>query len=295
MKNSVHARKTRLLLIAGALFAVCLSSIPVSAQTANETNELMNRIRQLENQVQTVSRAVFRGERRPGAENAEAPVEAGASASAAGFDVRMTQIEDQQRALTGQLEKINFDLQQLKNRLDRLQADTEQRFQQGGQGGGAAPTPLAPAEDEGSAPPSGGTLGTLTEGGGNGAAEALYEQSFANIRETKYDQAESGFKDFLARYPHHPLAANAQYWLGETYYVRGDYKQSARVFAQGYQNFPASAKAMDSLLKLGLSLSKLGKKDDACLSLRQLQKEIADEANTLRRRAVQEIKQLGCP
>jgi tol-pal system protein YbgF len=277
-----------------------MASAPAPAQTANETSELMNRIHQLENQVQTVSRAVFRGERRGGgaAENAEMPGDAGSSSSAAGFEVRMTQIEDQQRALTGQLEKINFDLQQLKTRLDRLQADTEQRFQQGGNAapsGNNAPTAISPAESQ-TAPASGGTLGTLTPGeGGNGPAEALYEESFASIRETKYDQAESGFRDFLSRYPDHPLAANAQYWLGETYYVRGDYKQSAKMFAQGYQNFPKSAKATDSLLKLGLSLSKLGKKDDACLSLRQLQKEIPDASNPLRRRAVQEIKQLGCP
>jgi tol-pal system protein YbgF len=293
MKHFAHSCKTRLLLAAGALFVACAAATAAPAQTANETSELMNRIHQLENQVQTVSRAVFRGERRGGAipENEETAGDDVSASPAAGFEVRMTQIEDQQRALTGQFEKINFDLQQLKSRLDRLQADTEQRFQQGGN---AAPAAISPVESQG-APASGGTLGTLTTGaGGNGPAEALYEEAFASIRETKYDQAESGFKDFLSRYPDHPLAANAQYWLGETYYVRGDYKQSAKMFAQGYQNFPKSAKATDSLLKLGLSLSKLGKKDDACLSLRQLQKEIADEANPLRRRAVQEIKQLGC-
>ena len=40
---------------------------------------------------------------------------------------------------------------------------------------------------------------------------------------------------------------------------------------------------------------KLGKKEDACLSLRQLQKEVPDNSSPLRRRALQEIKQLGCP
>jgi tol-pal system protein YbgF len=294
MKRFIQAYKTRLLLTAGALFVVCAAT-SAPAQTASETSQLLNRLNQLENQVQTMSRAVFKGERRSPPPQTS-PGEA-APATAAGYEVRLSQIEDQQRALTGQLEKINFELEKLKASMTRLQADTEQRFQQGGQGANTAPTPLtpastaAPAEQQG-----GGTLGALSSSeGNNGPAEALYEDSFSALKDDKYDRAESGFKDFLSQYPGHPLASNAQYWLGETYYVRGDYKQAAKMFAQGYQNFPKSAKANDSLLKLGLSLSKMGKKDDACISLKQLQKEIADAENPLRHRATEEIKQLGCP
>ena len=90
------------------------------------------------------------------------------------------------------------------------------------------------------------------------------------------------------------LAPNAQYWLSETYYVRGDYKESAKMFAQGYQDYPQSPKASDSLLKLGLSLEKLGKKEDACLSFQQLKKEFPGDNVPASRRASQEIKQLGC-
>ena len=239
-----------------------------------------------------MSRAVYRGEKIPAPQempSAGAP----APASVATFEVRIGQLEDKQRVLTGQLEKAAFEIDRLKARIERMQADTDQRFQQQGQAsgtvsGGNAPTNIAPAPSN--------QLGTLSSGdGNNGPAEAVYEAAFANIREAKYEQAESGFRQFLDQYPGHPLAANAQYWLGETYYVRGDFKQAAKVFAQCYQNFPKSPKAEDSLLKLGLSLSKLGKKDDACLSLRQLQKEVVDEANPLRRKAVQEIKQLVCP
>jgi len=130
LSSNIQPYKTRLLLVAGALFVVC-SSPAVQAQTANETSQLLNRINQLENQVQTMSRVVYRGERRnivP--EKAPLPGDAASPAAAAGFEVRISQIEDQQRMLTGQIEKISFNLQQLQNQVERMQADIEQRFQQ---------------------------------------------------------------------------------------------------------------------------------------------------------------------
>jgi len=297
MKASFQIYKTRLLFIAGALF-IMTSASPAGAQTSNETAQLLNRIEQLENQVQTMSRAVYRGDK-----DAAASLAAGAagadSTAASTYEVRMSQLEDQQRKLTGQLEKIQFDIQQLKDRLDRMQADTDQRFQSQ-QPPAPAIAPATPSAAPAPAQSVTGTLGTLSEGSsepasGNGPAETLYEAAFASVRDTKYDDAESKFKQFLSQYPSHPLAANAEYWLGETYYVRGDFKQAAKSFAQGYQDFPKSAKAADSLFKLSLSLAKLDKKDDACLSLRQFQKEYQSAAGPLQRKAEQEIKQLACP
>lgn len=286
MTRRFTASATRLLLIAGALFAF---SAPAVAQTASETRQLLGRIDQLENQVQTLSRAVYRGTPMPA--SAATGGDAAAIANATGFETRLTQIEEQQRALTGQIEKITFDLQKLKDTVARQQADIEQRFQQQQ----AAPQP-APAITPESAPvPEKPDTSASGNFGGNGPAEQLYEQAFADIKDAKFSEAETGFKKFLSSYPDHPLAANAQYWLGESYYGRADYKTAAKTFAQGYQAYPKSAKASDSLLKLGLSLSRLGKKDDACLSLRQLQKDVTDAGNILRKRGDKEIKTLACP
>jgi tol-pal system protein YbgF len=99
----------------------------------------------------------------------------------------------------------------------------------------------------------------------------------------------------MSQYPGHPLTANAQYWLGETYYVRGNYKEAARTFAQGYQDYPKSGKAEDSLYKLALSLGKMGRKDDACLSLRQMEKVYAADSGPLHAKMQDQIKQLACP
>ena len=78
---------------------------------------------------------------------------------------------------------------------------------------------------------------------------------------------------FVQRYPNDPLAGNAQYWLGETYYVRKDYENAATAFAEGYQKYPESGKAADNLLKLGMSLGNLGKKSEACSAFARLDRD----------------------
>lgn len=319
--------KTGLLLVAGALFAVFMTAEATAgfSQSA-DTGQLMNRISQLENQIQTLSRAVYRGKDLSPADAAALSASGSADTAAmANLDTRLNQLENQQRSLIGQLERMNHDVQQIKTRLDRLQTDNDQRFQQlerggaSGAAGGAAGTTTgaAPATDTtlyaqdvtsqvstGDARTSGNSgarnLGTIPAGGSTGSnrgsdpANILYDQAFSDIREAKYDLAEDKFKRFMAIYPSHTLAANAQYWLAETYYVRGDYQQAARQFAQGYQTYPKGAKAPDSLLKLGLSLAQIGKKEDACLSFAQLKKEYPGDQSPAIRRADQETKRLGC-
>jgi tol-pal system protein YbgF len=63
----------------------------------------------------------------------------------------------------------------------------------------------------------------------------------------------AGFKDFIAHYPASPLAENAQYWLGEAYYVNHDYDPAATAFRTVLKKWPDSRKAPDALLKLGFT------------------------------------------
>ncbi len=94
--------------------------------------------------------------------------------------------------------------------------------------------------------------------------------------------------------PEHRLASNATYWLGETYYVRNQYDDAARVFAQSYQKYPGGSKTPDSLLKLALSLSGLGKKQEACIALAQLKTEFPGGSSAVLQRADKEMTDLGC-
>ena len=315
MKHQPHSnRKTGLLLSAGALFAfafMIVAPVMSGAQEYNDTRGMANRLNQLEKQVQTLSQSVFRGKPLP------ADMAAGASSGGGNinpaaltmFEDRLRAVEEQQRTMIGQIEKLGFDVRQMQDQMQKAQSDLDMRFQQmnasASSSSASSSSSTLPADEMAATPSEGvkssgnsaaGTLGTLGSGtaAAAGSPESLYEAGFADVREQNFDAAQMKFTDFMARYPTHALAGNAQYWLAETYYVRGDYRQAAKLFAKGYQEFPQGQKAADCLLKLGLSLGKLGKKEDACLSLQQLQKEFPGDSSPVNRRAKQEMTQLGC-
>lgn len=108
----------------------------------------------------------------------------------------------------------------------------------------AAPAPVAPAPRP--EPPS-------VDGGG----EQAYNAAMANFRAREHGQAVLDLLDFIAMYPKHPLAANAQYWIGEAYYAQRDYRQALLEFQRVIQMAPGSPKAADALLKVGLCYTNL--------------------------------------
>lgn len=125
------------------------------------------------------------------------------------------------------------------------------------------------------------------------AAQA-YDRAFAYLQQGNYSDAETAFQDFLKNYPKHPLTGNAQYWLGETYFAQTQYSQAARIFARAFQEYPSGQKAPDSLLKLAASLEKMNKKQDACLTLTELQKRFKSGPAAITRRATEEQGRMGC-
>ncbi len=77
--------------------------------------------------------------------------------------------------------------------------------------------------------------------------------------------------------------------------MRNDYEHAARIFAEAYQKYPKGAKGPDNLLKLALSLAGLGKKDDACLTLKQLKKQYSSGSVPVLALADKEARKLDCP
>ena len=122
-----------------------------------------------------------------------------------------------------------------------------------------------------------------------------YDHAFGLLRQANYGEAEQALRSFLDQNPSDPLAGNAKYWLGETYYVRGDYQQAAVTFAEAYQQFPDNNKAPDNLLKLGMSLSAIGSQPDACGTHDELLQRYPDASATILQRARQERERLNCP
>lgn len=296
---------TTVLLLSASLLG---GATPALAQSG-DMRELINRVNRLENELQTLSRDVYRGGARP-----SGPAAGGDTASptvTAGLEARLTRLENDMLTLNGRYEEAAFQIGQLRDQLTKLSADIDFRLsklEQGAGGGlppagapeplaGPAPEPAAPARSEApppAAPPAsrqgGGSAASLPTGG----AQEQYDYAFNLTRQGDYAGAEKAFAQFLAQHPTHQLSPNAQYWLGETLYVRNKYKEAAVAFAEAYKKFPKSNKAPDSLLKLAMALGNLNQREDACLALDQLRSDYKDAPATIQRRAEQERNRLRC-
>ncbi len=126
-------------------------------------------------------------------------------------------------------------------------------------------------------------------------AETEYQTAYGYLLQQDYGAAQTAFSEFLKRYPNTPLAGNAQYWIGETHYVRGAYKNAAVAFLRGYEKYGDGNKGPDSLLKLAFSLGKLRQTAAACSSLRELGKRYRSAPQPLLTRATAEMRRLRCP
>ncbi len=128
-----------------------------------------------------------------------------------------------------------------------------------------------------------------------GNPKQLYETAYGYLLQQNYKAAETAFDEFLKRYPNDSLSGNAQYWLGESHFVRGEYKAAAGAFLKGYETYASSTKAPDSLLKLAMSLDRLGQKDAACSSYSELATKFPNAAPHVKSRAQTERQRVGCP
>ncbi|MFV3127829.1 tol-pal system protein YbgF [Niveispirillum sp. KHB5.9] len=301
LRSAVSLRSRRLTVAAVALAAV-IATLPASGQS--DTREMANRLQRLENELQTLSREVYRGGGRPAG---AAPAPAMGGNVAADFEVRLQRLESEMQTLTGRYEESTFQVAQLREQLTKMQQDLEFRLSrlEQGQGGGLSATP-APAGDAPASHGNGGTAPAAAPAATNtvpsapadlpsGSAQEQYDSAFNLLRQAQYDKAETAFTHFISANSASPLASNAQYWLGETFYVRGKYKEAAVAFAEGYQKYPKSPKAPDALLKLSLSLSAMKSNEDACAALTELNRAYkATAPQTILRRADAEKNRLKC-
>lgn len=315
INDKAWAQRILPLCLCGVVGISMIAGSPAMAQS-NDTN---NRIKRLENEIDTLSRAVYKGEKPPAGAGGGA-----ASADAMGVvDGRISQLEKDVQNLTGKLEQQSYDAQQMQQKLDALEQDARMRLDaieaqlRNGHAAGAAAAGPAPSMIPQQPPmdtnavigsetpqpqmrdvnvdPSTNITGDETGGGAAADAAGLYEQGFSEIKREDYAAAEKSFAQFMKQYPTHALAPNALYWLGETFYVRKDYDKAARAFAEAYQKYPNGPKGADNLLKLGMSLAGKGEKDSACVALAQLRKEYPKGPEPVLKRGEQEMSTIGCP
>jgi tol-pal system protein YbgF len=250
------------------------------------------------------------------------------------FEVRLGQLEEELRRLTGRLEQLEFGQRTVERRIDQLVQDLDLRLsalEQGttassGQGepgqaanepargiaGGAAADQQGDtgSQAEGSAGES--TLGVVPESAlldlprpdpaaatppATSAlpAQRQYDSAMELLRAGDYPSAERGLELFVDLNPDHPLASNAAYWMAETLYVRKNYAAAASGFARNYRTYGKDApKAPDNLLKLGMSLFGLGEADKACVSYDELEKEFPNAPTHIVQALDRERARAGC-
>ena len=205
---------------------------------------------------------------------------------------RVDQLERELRELRGEVDALVQANAVLKKQQLDIAADLEQRLAaieaRERAVAEAAAQAAAPAGQGASTPVEGSAMepGAAAADTGGKSPELRYGEAFDALKAGKYPEAIAGMQEFLTLHPNHPLADNAQYWLGQTYYVTRDYERAIAAFAAVGVRPTDLAKTPDALLKKGLSEIELKRPDAARATLADLVNRFpnSDAARTARER-----------
>jgi tol-pal system protein YbgF len=170
---------------------------------------------------------------------------------------RIDRLQAEVRSLRGDVELLQNQSEGGKAQSRSLYGDLEKRLAAletlGGVGGAGA----APSAGSASPPPA----------AASGGEQAMYDSAFNALKGADYPKAIANFRAFLTAYPASPLASNAQYWLGEAFYVTREYDSAVLAFRKVTTDWPDSRKAPDALVKVGFTQAAQGKNAEARATL----------------------------
>jgi tol-pal system protein YbgF len=121
-----------------------------------------------------------------------------------------------------------------------------------------------------------------------------FDLAYGYVLHKDYDLAEQSFRGFLKKYPGDARAADANYWLGETFFQRHKYRDAAELFLLVSRDHPTAAKAPDALLRLGQSLAQMGEKDAACGTMAEVGRKYPRAPLSVRQAVEREQKRVHC-
>lgn len=211
---------------------------------------------------------------------------------------RIDTVETELRALTGQVEALEFRIDQIvkdgTNRVGDLEfrivelegGDVTQLDRTKPLGGGALPeTPAIPVAPE--------PAGDLNTGAELAVAEREdFELATAAYQAGKYAEAAERFERFAQTYTGGPLTGDALYWRGSALAALGDWKPAARSFLDSFSGSPKGTHAADALRQLGVALAQLGKKPEACQTLAAVNERYPGSPTVVM--AQNDMSSLGC-
>lgn len=150
-------------------------------------------------------------------------------------------VQTELRSLRGKVEVQDNEIERLKARQRELFSDIDKR--------------VSALERRRAAPAAAGEAAPAAAAPGAPTAQEQqdYDAAFNLLKQGSYDRASKAFKDFTAKYPQSSLRGNAQYWLGQTYYVTRNFRQAREEFAKVGKDNADADKAADALLKIGYS------------------------------------------
>ncbi len=127
--------------------------------------------------------------------------------------------------------------------------------------------------------------------GTSSSLEAMYNDAYLSFTRANYPEARKKFKAFLKKYPKTVYSDNARFWIGETFYLEGDFESAILEYEKVIKEYPRGDKVPSALLKEGLAFIKLGDKTDGKLVLKKLIKRYprTDQAK-IAKRILQKLK-----
>ena len=291
----------------------------------------------IKNDLKTLERAVYSGSidmNTPSNENTNIELDSNSEDVLTRHLLKLSEVEDQFRQLTNKFEEINFKLDKLSNRLSKIQADNQIRFQDiettissGEITKQLTSKPKTDSKNEilpGSSQPQ--DLGSIsykdTETSETSqqiqsvdttasvvtetfqAEEKIlpqdltpkkqYEFATSFLKVGDYSTAERAFREFVLSNSKHELAGSAQYWYAETFRIRQLYTDAASAYLEGYQKYPKGTKAPINLLKLGVSMVQIGEKDQGCKMINGVEMQYPNAKQSVIQKAKYESKKFDC-
>ncbi|HXC62566.1 MAG TPA: tol-pal system protein YbgF [Nitrospiria bacterium] len=198
--------------------------------------------------------------------------------------IKVDQLGVDFQVLEGKLEELNRLIAQLSVRLD----DQTFRIAQSGSRLDALETrasgaPQAINPPRGQAPEGGEPTSettspdrkTMIPGRTPGQSVSIlpteaYNLAYNDYIKGNYDLALIGFQNYISQFPDTSLSPDAQYWIGQVYYTRKDYRKAIEAFALVVQKYSKSDAVARSLLQEGLAYLELGDKTQARAAFRRV-------------------------
>jgi tol-pal system protein YbgF len=114
----------------------------------------------------------------------------------------------------------------------------------------------------------------------------LYKDAYETFQRGDLEGARRKFEIFLKQYPNTELSNNAQFWIGETYYMKKDFERAILEYEKAIAKYPEGDKIPAVLFKQALAFLELGDKTNARNILRRLIERYpqSDQAETARKK-----------